>query len=425
MKSIRKLPIYYGYIIVLMSILAAVVTAPGQTVGVSVYIDYFIKSFHLSRTELSIAYMLGTIGSAMIIARVGVLIDKWGSRIIGFCTAILLGMTLIFFSQLDKFTFEKKYHIVIFLFVMVGFFALRFLAQGALSLVSRTMLLKWFVKLRGRMAAIVGVFTTLAMSASPPFFNWLISIYGWRTSYLIMGAIIGIICALIFWLLFRNTPEECGLKPDGVKQNIAEDTEAEGYQWSLSEARATYSFWVFNFCLSMYSFLFTAFTFHVTSIFGAVGLSRHAALTIFFPAACISVVIKLISGWLCDIEPWKSKLKYQLIMYLLSLFLLCIGILVLKNNILGRDLIIVGMGIATGLFVTLSAVCWPLFYGRKFLGTISGVNTAYRIFFSAIGPAFFAISVTLTGAYTSAVLFCLVAIIMLLCFALKADTPKK
>ena len=199
----KKIPIYYGYIIILMAIFAAIVTAPGQTVGVSVYIDYFIKSFHLSRTEISMAYMLGTISSAMIIGRAGIWIDKWGSRIIGFFTAILLGATLVFLSQLDKFAFEKKYHVVILLLVIIGFFALRFLAQGVLSLVSRTMLLKWFVNLRGRMSAIVGIFTTLAMSASPPLFNWLISIYGWRVSYLIMGTIIGIICAVIFWLLFR------------------------------------------------------------------------------------------------------------------------------------------------------------------------------------------------------------------------------
>jgi MFS family permease len=173
----KKIPIYYGYIIVLMSILAAIVTAPGQTVGVSVYIDYFIKSFHLSRAELSVAYMSGTIGSAMIIGRAGIWIDKWGSRIIAFFTAILLGATLIFFSQLNKFAFEKKYHIIVLLLVIVGFFALRFLAQGVLFLISRTMLLKWFVNLRGRMSAIVGIFTTLAMSASPPLFNWLIAIY--------------------------------------------------------------------------------------------------------------------------------------------------------------------------------------------------------------------------------------------------------
>jgi MFS family permease len=422
----KKIPIYYGYIIVLMSIFAAIVTAPGQTVGVSVYIDYFIKSFHLSRAELSMAYMLGTIGSAMIIGRVGVWIDKWGSRSIAFFTAILLGTTLVFFSQLDKFAFEKKYHIIILLLVMIGFFSLRFLAQGVLFLISRTMLLKWFVNLRGRMSAIVGIFTTLAMSASPPLFNWLINIYGWRVSYLIMASIIGIICALIFWLLFRNTPEECGLKPDGIKRkNIAEDSEAECYQWTLSEAKATYAFWVFNLSLAMYSLLFTAFTFHVTSIFTQVGLSRHAAVTVFFPAACISLAIKLISGWLCDMEPWKSKLRYQLVIYLLALSVLCLGILLLKNNVLGRDLIIVSIGIATGLFVTLSAVCWPLFYGRKFLGGISGATTAYRIFFSAIGPYFFAVSVKLTGAYTTAVLICLVTVIILLCFALKADTPKR
>ena len=34
-----------------MSIFAAVVTAPGQTVGVSVYIDYFIESWEIYGQE--------------------------------------------------------------------------------------------------------------------------------------------------------------------------------------------------------------------------------------------------------------------------------------------------------------------------------------------------------------------------------------
>jgi len=365
--------------------------------------------------------MLGTFGSAMIIGRVGVLIDKRGSRIVGCWATILLGITLVFFSQLDKFSLHN--HIVMFLLAMVGFFALRFLAQGVLSLVSRTMVLKWFVRLRGRITSIVGVFTTLAMSASPVLFNWLISIGGWRHSYLIIGGIIGTVATIMLWLLARNTPEECGLTTDGSAHKIIMGNNVvEERNWTLKEAKRTYTFWIFNLSMAMFSFLSTAFTFHITSIFSQAGLSRHVALTIFFPAACIAVVTKLISGWLCDIEPWRSKLKYQLIIMLAALVLFCIGTLILKS-IIGRDLIIAAMGISTGLFVTLSAVCWPQFYGREYLGAIMGINTSYIILFSAIGPLLFAASVQLTHVYTSAILFCLVVIMTLLLLTIKADAP--
>ena len=418
----RKMPIYYGYIIVLAAIFAAIVTAPGQTIGVSVYTDYFIKYLHLSRTQLSLAYMIGTIGSATIIGREGVLIDKLGARFIGFWTIVFLGITLIFLSQLDKFAFLLP-KIIVFLCMVLGFFALRFLAQGVLSLVSRTMLLKWFVNLRGRMTSIVGVFTTLSMSASPPVFNWLIVKCGWQVSYLIMGLIIAIACGLFFWLLARSTPEECGLITDGFEhKKTKKETEIKEQNWTVQEAKATYSFWIFNLSFAIYSLLTTAFTFHITSIFAAAGLSRHVAVTIFLPIAVIAIVVKLISGWLCDIEPWRSKLKYQLVILLLALGLLCIGIFVLKS-VWGRDLVIISNGIATGFFVTLSAVSWPQFYGRKNLGAISGVNTAYRIFFSAIGPLFFALSVKLTGTYMSAIFLCFIVVMALSCLAVKADAP--
>lgn len=417
--SPKKSPIYYGYIIVLMAVIAAVITAPGQTMGFSVYIDYFIKAFHLSRVQLSAAYMIGTIGSSLIIRRAGALIDKYGSRLIGFYAAVLLGATLIVFSKVDIFTYPG-FSLVVFLLTTLCFFGIRFLAQGVLSLVSRTMLMQWFMNLRGRMASITGVFTTLAMAAAPVVFNWLIMKFGWRNSYLIMGLVIGLFCAIIFWLFARSNPEECGLKPDGKQRSVADTDEriiAER-NYTLSEAKATYRFWIFNLSLAMYSFLLTAFAFHVTSIFSLAGLSRHLALTVFFPSACISLAVKLISGWLCDVPVLKSKLNYQLALYLFAMLLFCLGILLLRT-IWGRDLIIVGTGIATGLFVTVSAVCWPQFFGRKHLGSISGLNNAYRIFFSAIGPLFFAVSVKFTGGYATATSICLVFVILFMILALR------
>ena len=95
------------------------------------------------------------------------------------------------------------------------------------------------------------------------------------------------------------------------------------------------------------------------------------------------------------------------------------------GHILGRDLIIVGGGISTGLFVTLSAVCWPQYFGRKYLGSIMGTNVAYRIFFSAMGPVLFALSVRLTHSYAAAIWPYIAICVVLLVLTLKADQPQR
>jgi len=54
-------------------------------------------------------------------------------------------------------------------------------------------------------------------------------------------------------------------------------------------------------------------------------------------------------------------------------------------------LIIIGNGIAGGLFGVVSTVSWPRFYGTKYLGEISGYNMSWVVGGSAIGPYLFSL----------------------------------
>ncbi|MDE0290785.1 MAG: MFS transporter, partial [bacterium] len=55
-------------------------TGPGQTIGVSVSIDPLIAELGLSRSQVSAAYLVGTLAGAMLLLPVGGWIDRAGAR---------------------------------------------------------------------------------------------------------------------------------------------------------------------------------------------------------------------------------------------------------------------------------------------------------------------------------------------------------
>ncbi len=422
--------IYYGYVIIICAILAVIVSAPGQTIGVSVFIDYFIHALAITRTQLSMAYMIGTFTSAVLMAYAGRFIDDKGSRSVIFWTSIGLGFTLIGLSRMEWLsthwiTQSRHWHVIFLLSVLsIGFFFLRFLGQGLLSVLSRILILKWFVAGRGRVSGIVGIFATLAMSASPPLFNKMIQLMGWQQTYITLGAIIGTFFACFFWLFVRDTPESCHLSVDGpLFSGDGNNTAAVVRDWTLQEAKKTPTFWIFAIALSFYPFAMTAINFNIISIFQSAGWSRHAAISIFVPSAVVSIIVKLVSGYLCDHPLWRDRLKVQLAIYMGAVLTLCTGVLLLPVLHAAYYGLIGSMGIATGLYITLSSVCWGSFFGRLHVGSISSSAMSYAVFASALGPVFYSLLRDWLGGYRLPLLISLIIAALLFILSFWGDKP--
>ena len=99
--ELKKFPFFYGWVVLIVGSIGLIMSIPGQTMGVSVFTDYLIEALNISRIELSIAYMFGTLSSAFFITYAGRLYDKYGARIIGASSAVLLGIVLLGLSRSD------------------------------------------------------------------------------------------------------------------------------------------------------------------------------------------------------------------------------------------------------------------------------------------------------------------------------------
>jgi MFS family permease len=88
----------------------------------------------------------------------------------------------------------------------LGFVAVRMLGQGSLSLVSQNVINQWWQQRRGTMMGLSGVVSSLlGLSAFPALINWLISFYGWRLSYGLLGGLLLLVMVPLGFLFFSGT----------------------------------------------------------------------------------------------------------------------------------------------------------------------------------------------------------------------------
>lgn len=114
-------------------------TAPGQTVGISVFVDHFAADLDLSRSAVSTAYLVGTLSGALTMPAAGRLIDRRGVRTATLLFGAGFGGVLIAMAGVAGFVT-----------LAVGFAGTRILGQGALAtLTATTTVAVWFDDRRG------------------------------------------------------------------------------------------------------------------------------------------------------------------------------------------------------------------------------------------------------------------------------------
>ena len=149
-------------------------------------------------------------------------------------------------------------------------------------------------------------------------------------------------------------------------------------------------------------------------------MTRTEAVAIFLPASLIAVSLHLSGGWLSDRWP----LRTFLVVLLLGMALSTVGFAWLGRG-LPYAALIVGNGIAGGMFGLLSAITWPRLFGRRHLGAISGMNLSLSVFCSALGPFLFSQVLAWTGRYRLAGVLCGLLALGLLAAACAVSPPAR
>jgi sugar phosphate permease len=364
--------------------------------GIGVFTDILIERLGLNRMQISIAFLIGTSMSGFLLPFGGRAFDKFGSRKAAVLVCFVLGLVLIYFSYSDyvaayaEGVFGTTHWAVAFFVILMGFFALRFTAQGMLVMASQAMMGKWFHERRGLIMAISGIFVSIAFSITPVVFNWMIDEYGWRGALLAMAGTLIFGLTVLSYLLFRDNPEECGLEMDGpLKGTGAKHRHPDNVivrDFTREEALRTMGFWAFASAFAWWALFGTGYVFHVLAISVEIGMAKTTLLYLFIPSAIAGAAANLIIGYLSD----YIRIKYVLMAMCLGMVLVPLGLLLLPMK-LGVVFFVLGMGITNGAFANLSGNIWPRFFGRTHLGAIHGLNASIAVIGSGVGPALFTV----------------------------------
>ncbi|GET34243.1 MFS transporter [Prolixibacter bellariivorans] len=425
---VDRWPFFYGWFVVLIGTLGVLFSIPGQTMGVSVFTDHLIGELNISRDQLSLAYMFGTIGSSLFLTLAGKWYDRYGVRLVMSGATITLAFALVVASFSPAIvllgrglTFLPLSYFAVFVMSLL-FFLIRFSGQGVMTLASRNMIMKWFDRKRGLANALSSAFVSFGFSMSPLILAWGINRFEWFGTWRWLAVLL-LLFAVLVLVFYRDNPEVCDLLPDGKTTRPLtekEQIQQNRKQFTLQEARKTTAFWGVAIANTYNGFFITGLTFHILSIFKTVGMDESKALGIFLPATVISVIVSIGGNYISDFV----RLKYLLLIMALGGILSSVGLIMLGDG-WSYYVLILGNGIVSGIYSVLSAVAFPRFFGRKHLGAISGFNMSMIVFGSAIAPLIFSLSKTQTGSYYSAGMFSLTIAVLIFLLATRVRNPQQ
>ena len=165
-------------------------------------------------------------------------------------------------------------------------------------------------------------------------------------------------------------------------------------QPTSSTFRPWHLFVLTSLVASTIAMLGTGQMFHNVSIFLDNGLTPALAAALFLPMAATTASVNLVSGILVGRVPVRYMLAVGLLFQGLALWMALYLVSVAAVWVYA-----VVIGVFNGMYRTTRYVLWPTYFGRKHLGSIAGVGTAFMIAGSALGPMPFGIARDLLGSY--------------------------
>ncbi|MDP8922824.1 MAG: MFS transporter [Chloroflexota bacterium] len=389
----RGAPFFYGWIVLAVATLGICMTGPGQTYGVSIFIEPMVQELEWSRSTISGAYSIATTIAGLSMIAFGAYLDRRSARVVVAVVAGLFGATCVGMATVSTP-----------LAALLGFTGLRVLGQAALSLSCTTLAARWFIRRRGRAMSIVMLGAAASNALFPLILQGSISSYGWRTTWIYCGIAVWVVLVVPAALLIRDRPEAIGQAPDGARADPPTRGRAAAptveHTWTLGQAMRSSTFWLLIAGTMAPGAISTGLIFHQVSYFASRGLSAEVAASALTAFAIAFAATTFVVGFVLERVPERYVLAG-------GLLLLPVGVLCLMAATTPPVALLYGalLGVVSGTNGTTSASIWAGYYGRRHLGSIRGLTQAINITAAATGPLMLSIPYDLFGSYTAGLWF--------------------
>jgi len=382
--------VYYGYWVLLGAFLLHYLDSGLYFYGFSVFYTPIREEFGWSAAVVAGAISFSRLEGGIEGPLVGYLIKRFGPRKIITMGVILTGLGYMAMIYVDSpFMLYLVYGGILSIGYNMGF------THGLSTLITN-----WFIKKRTRAMGLYALAAGIGGALIVPLISKSMVLYGWRTT--------AILCGLAFWVvglpasyLFRNSPEEMGLLPDGLSPGDYLDPETGESQVvdaepeiSTKDALKSVTFRRLLLAESLRTFLLGSIVLHQIPHLVSIGLSADTAGGILGMMIFASIPGRVLFGFLGD-RIKKNKLLAA------TMIIQGIGVLVLAfaSNIIHVYAFVVIYGLTYGGCIPLLMAFRGDIFGRKNFAQMSGIMSPFRMIGNVIGPVMAGYLFDVTGSY--------------------------
>ena len=379
---------FYGYVVVLAAFLILVMTW-GTIYCFGVFFKPVLIEFGWTRAATSGAYSLCLLLLAFFGIVMGRLNDRFGPRIVVTGCGLFLGSGYLLMSQISAIWQLYLFYGVI---LAIG-------ASGSFIPLAST-ISRWFIKRRGLMTGIAVSGIGVGTMIMPPVANWLITDYGWRVAYLVIGiAVLVLITSAAQFL--RYEPSQMGQLPYGENQAKPESVNSKTKGFSLQETIHTRQFWMISAMFFCFAVSIQSILVHIVPHATDIGISSARAANILAIIGALSATGRVMMGGVAD--RIGNKLALVVVFVLMSAALL--WLLAAKEPWMFY-LFAIAFGFAYGGWATLISLIPAELFGLGSLGVILGAVHFSVATGEALGPTLAGRIFDITGSYQPAFIIC-------------------
>lgn len=284
---------FYGWVIVIAAA-CVILIMYGTLFTFGVFFKPVLTEFDWTRAMTSGAFSLCILTHGVLTIVIGRLTDKYGPRIVVTACGLSLGAGYLLMSQITS-----TWQLYLFYGILIG------MGMGGAWIPQVSTIARWFEKRRGLATGIAVSGEGVGILIMVPLSRWLISAYGWRTSYIIVGiiALAFIISAAQF---LKRHPEKIGLLPYGREANATDISPAKYHKssitqdFSLTEAVKERQFWMILAVFFFFEFSILSIMNHIAIHATDIGISGTTAANILAVIGGTSILGRITLGAFAD-----------------------------------------------------------------------------------------------------------------------------
>jgi MFS family permease len=383
---------YYGWWVVLASAVGLFWGVPITVFSFSVFFKPLMQDFHVGRAAVSLAFTLKLLAGALCSAPVGWLTDRYGSR-----RVILVGTTIFGSILLVNRAFSGSIAQLYCFYVLLGF-----CVAGVGPIPYGSLISHWFDRFRGLALGLTMLGIGLGAVIMPPIAQTLITRFGWKTAYSILGASALFISWPVVACFLKENPGDLGLFVDGISPET-DGVEHVEHGLTLREAGRSQEFWLMASAFTLVSASVQGCVVHMVPMLNDHNLGTQAAA---FGSSLLGAAVmigRVGTGYLLD-----RTFAARLAAILFAASATGIAMLLLGNRASAfAAALLVGLGL--GAEVDLIPYLTSRYFGLLHFGKVySSLFVAFALA-GAFGPLIMGVGFDRTGSYRDPLIAFLVA----------------